>query len=323
MTNKVITQTVIVTGAVLPADVITKLAGTKEFMVIDYPRIGVDVTQTQQGSVIPDTAVKLLVHGNGSQVDSSSFARTPTQVLPGNAGEAITYPSSTPPNLGLGANYISIVGGTGSGSLPLNTPIFYYPVSADFLFDGRSGSIWELSFRYKCDTADAVGRTYRIARFGDNDSQNFSHSGLRGLKFYINSTVPPTFNIQWNVDPIVTTWDLSTTNFNASNLNHILVSNDGTTIRLFVNGIVHATTYPVSVFNDTDVIGNPFALFSGGDSAGELKTTSIDEIQLKVGGTVTTASFTAPTTEYTGTTGTAFYTASKVIIPAKRVLEFV
>lgn len=319
MTNKVITQTVIVAGedalyTIGSTKAIVKLSGTKEFMVIDYPRIGVDVLQTQQGSVVPDLNVMLLVHGNGDVSDSSSYSRLPSTSL---SGGSISFPASTPPTLGLGSNYIQI-----QGASSLTTPVFYYPASAQLLFDGRPGQIWELTFRHKCPSNDAVGRTYRIASFGSSTSTNFS-STTNKLRIYINSTVPPAFIVEFNLTSVACVWDLSATNYNASNLNHILISCDGTMIRLFVNGVVHATTYATSSTYDSTTTATPMAVFTGGDSGGELKITDIDEIQLKIGGTVTTASFTAPTTEYTGTTGAIFYTASKVIIPKKRVLEFV
>lgn len=319
MTNKVITQTVIVPGedtlfAVGSTKAWLKFPMTKEFMVIDYPRIGVDALQTQQGSVIVDTTVKLLVHGNGDVSDSSSYLRSPTTAL---AGGTVTFPASTPPTLGLGSNYIQV-----QGVSSLSTPVFYYPGSAQLLFDGRPGQIWELAFRHKCPSNDAGGRTYRIASFGSSTSANFSSTPNK-LRIYINSTTPPTLTVEFNLVSVPCVWDLSTTNYNASNLNHILISCDGTTIRLFVNGVVHATTYATSSTYDSTTTATPLAVFTGGDSGGEQIATNIDEIQLKIGGTVTTASFTAPTTEYTGTTGTVFYTASKVIIPEKRVLEFV
>lgn len=316
MTNKVITQTVVVTGTVLPADVITKIAETKEFMVIDYPRLGVDYIQTQQGSVIVDTAVKLLVHCNGDFSDSSSYLRATANTL---QGGSLTFNASTPPTLGLGSNYIQI-----QGAASLSQPHFRYANSADLYFDGTSGQIWELAFRHQHPFLNN-GRTYPVCSFGSSSSANFSSNPNKFRLYFQNPSVGPNKNLvlEFNTATSALTWDISGTNYSSSILNHILISCDGTTIRLFVNGVVHATTFSVNAGYESSTTATPLCLFTGGDTEGSLSITAMDEIQLKIGGTVTTASFTAPTTEYTGTTGTVTYTGNKCIIPKKRVLEFV
>ena len=312
MTNKVITQTILQPGTVVPADTIVKVPDTKEFMVIDYPRIGVDIVQSQYSVPVVDTTIKLLLHLNNDMVDASSYARVPAYDL---FGGTITFPASTPPTYGLGANYSQF-----QGIASLATPRIYYPQSADFVFDGRPGSIWQFSFRHNYPfTTPPANKVYYVASFGTNLSGN-SSGNTNKLAFFFRTT---DFVVQWTgPGGFESVFSLLTTNYSLTELNHIEVTNDGTTIRLFVNGILHGTTYPVSSNYNSAMAATHYALITGGDTAGELQITRLDEVQLKIGGTVHTASFTAPMTEYTGTTGVAMWTGSKVIIPKKRVLEF-
>jgi len=135
-------------------------------------------------------------------------------------------------------------------------------------------------------------------------SQDDGSSGNQGFQLGVSNNLAIRF-VWWTGSSRSTAVALSTSNnvVNIRSWNHVAVSWDGTTLRIFVNGSVAASTTSFSPFNSgTSLtgIGNYTGTFTGAGLFGYLAS-----VRIVKGTAVYTATFTPPTAPLTDITNTS------------------